>query len=496
MLFLLPAIFQESLPLQVVLVFLATFLLIANYIKWRRPRDFPPGPVPLPFLGNLLDIDPKKPHLAMQKLREKYGNVFSLQLGNQRLVIVNGLHLMKEALVHQGENFVDRPRFPLMLEIFGEFGLINSNGLSWKQQRRFALSTLRSFGLGKRSLEERIQEESRYLMDAIEEEKGQAFDPHFQINNAVSNIICSITFGGRFDYHDSQFQTLLHLLDRTLYLQGSIWNQLYNAFPTLMKYLPGPHQTLFKNWEQLKSFVREIIEKHKEDWNPLNTRDFIDAYLQEIAKEDADSSFHDKNLLHSALDLFFAGTETTSTTLLWALLYMAFYPEIQAKVQTEIDSVIGESRLPVMDDRDRMPYTNAVVHEVQRISNIVPLNAPRMTTNDTTLAGFHLPKGTILFSSLTSVLFDKDEWETPNVFNPGHFLENGQFRKREAFLPFSAGKRICLGEQLARTELFIFFTTLIQKFTFQAPKDVTLSLDFKMRLTMSPQPYQICAFSR
>ncbi|XP_034978025.1 cytochrome P450 2J2 isoform X1 [Zootoca vivipara] len=483
----------EALSLQVVLVFLATFLLLAGYKT--RPKDFPPGPIALPFLGNVLSLDLKKTHLSVQKLSEKYGNVMSLQFGNVWFVVVNGLHLVKEVLVHQGENFVDRPNVPFDDEIFKGLGLIFSNGLGWKQQRRFALSTLRNFGLGKRSLEERIQEESRYLTDAIEAENGQPFDPHFQINNAVSNIICSVTFGNRFEYHDNHFQKLLKLLDETTHLQGSR-GQLYDLFPTLMKHLPGSHQTIFNNWKQLRSFVREIIEKHKEDWNPSEPRDFIDAYLNEMAKGDAAPSFHEENLLHSTLDLFFAGTETTSTTLRWALLYMAIYPEIQARVQAEIDSVIGQSRQPAMDDRDSMPYTNAVVHEVQRISNIIPLNVPRMTTKDTTLAGFHVPKGTIMLASLTSVLFDKDEWETPNEFNPGHFLENGQFKKKEAFLPFSAGKRVCLGEQLARTELFIFFTALIQKFTFQAPKNETLSREFRMGLTMSPVPYRICAFSR
>uniref|UniRef100_A0A8D2Q5H7 Cytochrome P450 2J2 n=2 Tax=Varanus komodoensis TaxID=61221 RepID=A0A8D2Q5H7_VARKO len=413
-----------------------------------------------------------------------------------QFVVVSGLPLVKEVLVHQGEDFVDRPELPLPRELFGSDGLVFSNGLSWKQHRRFALSTLRNFGLGKRSLEERIQEECRYLTDAIEEEKGQPFDPHLQIKNAVSNVICSITFGDRFEYSDNKFQKLLALFEITTELQGSIWIQLFDTFPTLMKHVPGPHQTLFKNWGHLKSFVREIVEKHKEDWNPHETRDFIDAYLNEMAKEDAAPTFHEEGLLHCALDLFGAGTETTSATLRWALLYMALHPDIQAKVQAEIDSVTGQSRQAALEDRDRLPYTNAVIHEVQRFSNIVPLNVPRMATRDTTVAGFFLPKGTVLSTNLTSVLHDKDEWETPDVFNPGHFLENGQFRKREAFIPFSAGKRACLGELLARTELFLFFTALIQKFTFQAPENVTLTLDFQLGFTLAPQRYKIHAFSR
>ncbi|KFW64190.1 Cytochrome P450 2J6, partial [Pygoscelis adeliae] len=109
-------------------------------------------------------------------------------------------------------------------------------------------------------------------------------------------------------------------------------------------------------------------------------------------------------------------------------------------------------------------YTNAVIHEVQRKGNIIPLNVPRLTVKDTVLDGFHIPKGTVLLTNLTSVMFDKNEWETPDTFNPRHFLKDGQFWKRESFVPFSIGKRACPGEVLARSELFLFFTALLQKF--------------------------------
>ncbi|NXM00678.1 CP2J6 protein, partial [Tyrannus savana] len=109
-------------------------------------------------------------------------------------------------------------------------------------------------------------------------------------------------------------------------------------------------------------------------------------------------------------------------------------------------------------------YTNAVIHEVQRKANIIPFNVPRMAVKDTTLDGFFIPKGTIVMTNITSVMFDKNEWETPDTFNPGHFLKDGKFWKREYFLAFSMGKRACLGEVLARSELFLFFTSLLQKF--------------------------------
>ncbi|XP_048802319.1 cytochrome P450 2J2-like isoform X2 [Lagopus muta] len=486
----------DSVSLQMLLVFLLVFLLVADYMKRRKPKDFPPGPFSFPFLGNvefLMVIN--DPIGIVQKLTEKHGDVFSMQIGSQSFVIVNGLPLVKETLVSQGENFMDRPEIPINTDVFGNLGLVFSNGHLWKQQRRFTLTTLRNFGLGKRSLEERIQEECRFLTDAFRDEQGNPFNPHLKINCAVSNIICSVTFGNRFEYHDEDFQSLLRMINETVTLQGKIMSQLYNAFPFIMKYLPGSHQTVFKNWKLMKNFVCNVISKHKEDLNPSESRDFIDSYLQEMAKPNG-SDFCEDYLVACTLDLFFAGTETTSTTIRWALLFMAVYPEIQARVQAEIDAVIGQCRQPALEDRNSMPYTNAVIHEVQRKGNIIPFNVPREAVKDTILAGFRVPKGSVLIPNLSSVMYDKKEWETPHSFNPGHFLKDGQFWKREAFMPFSIGKRACLGELLARAELFLFFTALLQKFTFQAPPDTILDLKFTQGMTLAPRPYKICAVPR
>ncbi|XP_028726128.1 cytochrome P450 2J3-like isoform X2 [Peromyscus leucopus] len=383
-----------ALHLRTVLLAAVVFLFLSDYFRSRRPKNFPPGPRRLCLVGNIFQMDFKQPHLAVQQLVKKYGNVISLDFGIMSSVIISSLPLIKEAFTHLDENFLSRPKFPMQKHIFNENGLIFSRGQTWKEQRRFALMTLRNFGLGKKSLEQRIQEESRYLVEAIGEEGGQPFDPHFKINNAVSNIICSITFGERFEYHDSQFQELLRLLDQAVYLGSSLMVQFYNIFPWIMKHLPGQHQTAIATWEKLKLFVSDIVDNHRKDWNPDEPRDFIDAFLKEMAKypDKTTTSFNEESLICSTLDLFLAGTETTSTTLRWALLYMALFPEVQEKVQAEIDRVIGQEKQPSLADRDSMPYTTAVVHEVLRMGNIIPLNVPREVTVDTTLAGFHLPK--------------------------------------------------------------------------------------------------------
>ncbi|XP_004484591.1 cytochrome P450 2J2-like [Dasypus novemcinctus] len=494
----LAAALWAGLHLRTVLLGAVAFLFVADFLKRRRPKNYPPGPWGLPFIGSFYQLGFEQSHLKLQQLVKKYGNLLNLQFGDLHSVTITGLPLIKEVLVHQEQNFRNRPVTPMRERIFKKYGILMSSGQVWKEQRRFVLTTLRNFGLGKKTLEERIQEEARHLIEAIEEEKGQPFDPHFKINNAVSNIICSITFGERFEYQDGQFQELLKWLDEVTHKEVSMQCHLYGLFPRIMKFLPGTHQTLIRNWENLKLFIYRIIEEHKRDWNPAETRDFIDAYLNEIAKNsgNAVSSFHEENLICSTLDLFFAGTETTSTTLRWALLYLTVNPEIQVKVQAELDRVIGTSQQPRMADRERLPYTNAVIHEVQRMANIIPLNVPREVSADTTVAGYYLPKGTIIMTNLTALHRDPEEWATPDTFNPEHFLENGHFKKRESFLPFSIGKRACLGEQLARSELFIFFTSLMQKFTFRPPKNEKLSLQFRMGLTISPLKHRLCAIPR
>uniref|UniRef100_A0A8C2Z450 Uncharacterized protein n=1 Tax=Cyclopterus lumpus TaxID=8103 RepID=A0A8C2Z450_CYCLU len=462
------------------LLFTAVFILTADYIKNRRPGSFPPRPRAFPIVGNLFTVDYNRTHESLTQLAERYGDVYSLRMGQTWIVVLNRFDVLKEALVDQGDVLADRPNLPLLQDMFHGLGVIFSNGKIWKQQRRFALSTLKHFGFGKKSLKPVILEEFSYCAKEFKSHKGKPFDPHLILNNAVSNIICSLVFGHRFEYGDEKhFHYAIVPICST--------RQLYNSFPLLMRRLPGPHQTVQHIWNSVKDFIRVEVKEHKHNWDPSDNRDYIDCYLSEIQMVNGTRRCFvssDENLVVCVFDLFLAGSETTSTTLRWAFLYMVKYPEIQGKRQITVKySVHGRSY--------------AVIHEIQRMSNIVPLSLPHVTTRDIRLGGYTIPKGVTIIPNLTSVLFDKNEWETPDAFNPGHFLNpEGKFVKRAAFIPFSAGKRACLGENLARIELFLFFTSLMQHFTFSMPAGVKPSMDFRFGITLSPVPYQICVTSR
>ncbi|XP_070455753.1 cytochrome P450 2D14-like isoform X2 [Equus przewalskii] len=383
----------------------------------------------------------------------------------------------------------------------GEQGVIFARyGHTWREQRRFSVSTLRNFGMGKKSLEQWVTQEASCLCAAFANQAGRPFNPDALLNKAVSNVIASLTFGRRFDYNDPRFLKLLDLTEDFLKEQSGFLPQVLNAIPMFL-HIPGLVAKVFPGQRAFMAQLDELVAEHRMTRDPAQPpRDLTDAFQDKVekAKGNPESSFNDDNLHLVVADLFFAGMVTTSTTLAWALLLMILHPDVQRRVQQEIDEVIGQARRPEMGNQACMPFTMAVVHEVQRFADITPLGVPHMTSRDIEVQGFLIPKGTVFITNLSSVLKDETIWKKPFRFHPEHFLDaQGRFVKQEAFMPFSAGRRSCLGEPLARMELFLFFTCLLQRFSFSVPAGQPRPSDHGVFGSMvTPNPYQLCAEPR
>ncbi|XP_050764240.1 cytochrome P450 2C5-like [Gymnogyps californianus] len=448
-------------------------LSILWFLVWRSDKKrsrLPPGPAPWPILGNLQQKDVLPLYRTYEKLSSTYGPIFTVWLGLKPVVVLCGYEVVKDALLGHSEEFGGRPEIPLLVQLSKDYGFISNDEKKWRELRRFTLSTLRDFGMGKSSMSQWVQQEAQHLVELLAKLKGNAFEPMMMFRHAVANVICSVVFGSHYSYSDTAFLELLNVIGTYISFFLSPIAMVYNTFPNIMHHLPGPHRKVLANCEKLKDYIRERVELHKLTLDPSCPRDYIDCFLMKAEKEKSslENMYSDEDLVMSVFNLFGAGTVTTGNTLVFFLLTLAKYPHIQAKVQEEIDAVVGAGRAPSMEDKLRMPYTNAVIHELQRYQKTRIENFPRMTTQDVVFRGYTIPKGTAVIPVFSSVHMDPTQWENPKEVDPGHFLdEKGEFRKREAFMAFSAGKRMCPGEALARIELFLFLTTLLQSFTFQ-----------------------------
>uniref|UniRef100_A0A803JMV7 Cytochrome P450 2C31-like n=1 Tax=Xenopus tropicalis TaxID=8364 RepID=A0A803JMV7_XENTR len=450
-------------------IFLLTLLFLSSlWRQQKRSHVLPPGPTPVPLLGtpNYLYRDGILRYYP--EFHKKYGAMFTLWQMTDPVVVLCGYETVKDALINHTEQFSDRPLYPALDSYTKGFNFLSSNN-HWRLFRRFILMTLRNVGLGKRSLEEKSLKEAELLVEAVSEMGAKSFNPTQLLSSAVTNAIGTILFGQRLDYKD---QKLLDLISHIRKHSDNIFSakqQICNMFPVLLK-LPYLGQIIMKNSLCLVAYVREQLDFHKETLDLFAPpRDFIDHFLLKIKEEkgNKDSKFCDTSLIMFISSILAAGSDSTTATLKYCLAIIARFPHIQAKVQREIDDVTGSQRPPGMSDRARMPYTNAVIHELQRHLDLAPAGFYRSLTQDIAFRGYTLPKGTRILPYLSSVLFDPSQWETPDEFNPGHFLdEKGQFRAKPAFMVFSAGKRECLGVSLARMEIFLFFSALLQKFTF------------------------------
>ncbi|KAM6443998.1 cytochrome P450 2J5-like [Liasis olivaceus] len=473
-------------------------LLTLFFLKqlWSR-RHLPPGPLALPLIGTVWANGFQLQEDFLLKHRKRYGNIYTLFFGHTPVVVLSGFKTVKEGMTSFSEEFSDRPDDPFLDVLTKRRGIIFANGHTWKEQRRIGITALRKLGLGKKSIEHQVEEGAQKLVEVFTQTKGEPFDPSFPVLNSVSNIICALSFGHQFAPEDENFQKLVQALNVLVKFVGDTFHILYSLFPRLMDCLPGPHKEAFASTELILSFAKQEIEKHKEFHSRHEPQDFIDHYLLQMEKSrnDPNSTYNEDNLAQCIFDFFTAGTDTTFGTLMWALLLLANHPHIQEKVQKEIEDVFGFSGSISYQDRKKLPYTNAVLHEMQRIKFVLLCGTGRQSSKHVKMRGYHIPKGALIIADLHSVLLDPEQWETPEEFNPNHFLDkDGKFITREEFLPFGIGQRVCVGEQLARIETFIFLTSLLRAFSFQLPEGVKeLNQAPVVKLLMHPHPYKLCA---
>ncbi|XP_012892070.1 PREDICTED: cytochrome P450 2C19-like [Dipodomys ordii] len=555
-------------PVVILVLGISCLFLFSIWRQNSGRRKLPPGPTPFPIIGNTLQVDIKDITKSLTKFSKVYGPVFTLYFGMKPTVVLHGYEAVKEALIDLGEEFSGRGRFPFAEKVNRGLGIIFSNGHRWREMRRFSLITLRNFGMGKRSIEERVQEEARCLVEELRKSKGSPCDPTFILGCAPCNVICSIVFQNRFDYKDQNFLNLMKKLNENVEMLSSPWIQealidqgeefsgrgrlpwaekanrglgiIFSnghrwremrrfSLMTLRNFGMGKRSIEERVQEEARCLVEElrktkgspcdptfilgcapcnvicsIVFQNRFDYKDQNFLNLMEKlnenaemlsspWIQEQENHKESSEFTNEGLTMVASDLFGAGTETTSTTLRYSLLLLLKHPHVTGR---STGGDLGES----LKNIGEMLVVICIVRYVSQLN--ILCHHLKSEKSDENTAGRKSSKtvlcldflGTTILTSLTSVLHDPKEFPNPDKFDPGHFLdESGNFKKSNYFMPFSAGKRICAGEGLARMELFLFLTTILQNFNlkpFMDPQDLDTTPVLNGFISVPP-PYQL-----
>ena len=324
------------------------------------------------------------------------------------------------------------------------------------------MTAVRQYLSDQRLVQERISEQATRLMQYFEEQTGKDFDPGQVLMESVANVICRVTFGKHFDSSHPDFEELLQL-NNVAFTDTELNTEAFvlDLFP-LAKYFPFKSYVKEKKMaDRMFEILGQQLKIQRDVFDPTaGIKSLIESLIKErIAAEKevgagdiGASVLSDDYIVNTLEDMFSAGYETTSTTLCWVIAFLVNNPEYQTEIQDKLDEVVGRERMPELDDRPNLPLIQATIMEALRLGNVAETTIPHYTLKDTSLAGYRVPKDTVVLPNLRYVHLDPNCWENPDSFNPHRHIDaNGQLITNSGnFLPFSAGRRVCAGEALAK----------------------------------------------
>lgn len=486
-------------------------LLILAYFFWFKSKTpgakFPRSLPSLPLVGSLPFL-PRHGHMHANffKLQEKYGPIFSLRMGTTTTVIVGNYQLAREVLIKKGKEFSGRPQM-VSLNLLSDKGkgvAFADAGSSWQLHRKLVFSTFSLFK-DDQKLEKLICQEAKSLCDMMLAHNEESIDLSTPLFLSSVNIICAICFNVSYEKKDPKLTTIKTFTEGIVDALGN--GNLVDTFPWLMIF-PNKALELIKGYVKVRDeILTGIFEECREKFNSESISSLTDilirakmnAYNNNSSEGRDPDVFSDKHILTTLGDIFGAGIETTTSVLKWILAFLVHNPEVKKKIQMEIDQYIGFSRTPTLNDRSHLLMLEATIREVLRIRPVAPLLIPHKANVDSSIGEFTIPKDTQVIVNIWALHHDENEWDQPDRFMPERFLDPTRshlITPTPSYLPFGAGPRSCIGEFLARQELFIFIALLLQRFDLDVsddkqlpclkgdPKVVFLIDPFKVKITV------------
>jgi cytochrome P450 len=475
-----------------IIIFPIVSVLIHDFILYLR---LPPGPTPIPFIGNKFIIPASSPWIQFEKWSHIYGPIFTLWIGRRPTIVISDPNVAVDLLEKRSTKFSSRPRFVVMGELYWDNAgiLVQPYGKEWQIRRRMLHQALNPSAL---RLYKPVQEaEAARLCGALLDEPSVY---EGLIDRFTASVVFSIAYGHRIDSMNSKI--IRQRLDfmqysASLNVPGRFLAETVPWLKHVPNFLAPWKAEIQRRGRKEASTNMELLRGVEDDIRnakrPSDIPDSLTKLLLQARAADPTTfgGLSERDFSFVPASLFGAGSDTTASTLCSAVLMLVTNPRVQAIAHAELDHVVGAERLPNFDDEPNLPYLKALCHETLRIRPVAVLGGtPHANSAADTYEGYFIPKGTTILSNSWAINLNSAYYPNPHHFNPLRFLsvdpkalsylpepstedlsETSPLRShpaKEGHSSFGWGRRICPGAGLAHNSLFIALARLLWAFDF------------------------------
>ncbi|XP_075537134.1 cytochrome P450 307a1-like [Dermacentor variabilis] len=479
----------------------AVLVFLQQFCRKSSLKRLPPGPLSLPVIGSSYILR-RYPNAwdAFSDLRRRYGDVYSINLGSRRCLVVSTVDALREILVSKGTDFADRPDSLRYHAIFKDNRNLSIALCDWSSKQRtrrelcYPVMHPKQGSAEQSRLSTSIETELLYLSGELSRTSGRAVKPRQALLVTTANIFYKFFCTERFSPDDSKF---LRIVD----LYNEVFHQLFQGFAIdfmpWLKVVQGKQLCILKEKSmEIYRFTLAIMDRREKamassgsDAGLDEARDLMDVLLLSL-KDPSTKGQLDKVDVAVVIEDLIGGHSVVANLWVWCLYILSTYPEVQRKIREETRAISSsEERRPCLLDRSHLCYTEATLYEVIRVVNSPII--PHVCTNDTTVQGFHVSRGTVVMFNTNDINYCSDLWEKPWDFNPERFLGgNGCVLKPSHFFPFGTGKRSCMGDGLVRATLVLGMAALLGRFELSlAPgQEPARFADFRSKVIFDRDP--------